>query len=82
MVYVNDLKCMSRLFNAIVQQLCVEERVGFEDCRGCFVERGHVDEGAPSTRDGATHFVKLPETVTNSMVIIRYLKQISRGISN
>ena len=82
MVYANDLKCMPRLFNAIVQQLCVEERVGFEDSWGCFVERGHVDEGAPSTRDGATHFVKLSGTVTNSMGIIRNPKQMSRGISN
>ena len=23
MMYVNDLKCMSHLFNALVQQLCV-----------------------------------------------------------
>ena len=67
---------MSRLFSALVQQLCVQERVGFEYFWGCFVEGGHIYEGAPSTRDGATHFVELHGTVRNSIGIIRYLKQV------
>ena len=68
---------MSRLFSALVQQLCVQERVGFEYFWGCFVEGGgHIDEGAPSTRDGATHFVELHRTVRNSIGITRYLKQV------
>ena len=58
---------MSRLFNALVQQLCVEERVGFEYIWGCFVERGHVDGGAPSTQDGSTHFVELHRTIRNKV---------------
>ena len=29
-MYVNYIKCMSRLLNALVQQLCMGERVGFE----------------------------------------------------
>ena len=39
MVYVNNLKCMSRLFNALFQQLYVWETVGLVDELGRFVGR-------------------------------------------
>ena len=41
-------------------------------------ERIHVDEGASSTRDGASVFVEeLQRTANNCMYVIRYINQMS-----
>ena len=59
---------------------------GGESCINRFVEmlccdRGRGDDVAPSTRNGAAAYEEeLQRTVNNSMVIISYLTQISKGM--
>ena len=70
MIYVTDLKCMSRLFNTLVQQLCEGERLVSLDLWGCFYWRGNpfICDEFHLNEIPATGFAEeLQITIENSM---------------